>query len=194
MEFARGAPRYQALKSIVPDFATRFPSRRRSSAWGTCLPDELVFRGAAVHRECERRPGGRGMDRDERLPDHPAGPGTQRGPDRLARSGRRPSELRLVRRTSKTTPGIVMSLDEAEVVEPTRPVPSYPWLTTLPFSRRSRRRGDWPRESDPRRAGARGRLPRDARRRLVVTRDPELERKLRHPLDRIRRNPGNRCD
>ena len=30
-------------------------------------------------------------------------------------------------------------------------------------------------------------------RRLVVTRDPELEWKLRHPLDRIRRNPGNRC-
>ena len=31
-------------------------------------------------------------------------------------------------------------------------------------------------------------------RRLVVARDPELERKLRHPLDRIRRNPGNRRD
>ena len=31
-------------------------------------------------------------------------------------------------------------------------------------------------------------------RRLVVARDPELERKLRHPLDRIRRDPGNRRD
>ena len=31
-------------------------------------------------------------------------------------------------------------------------------------------------------------------RRLVEARDPELERKLRHPLDRIRRNPGDRRD
>ena len=31
-------------------------------------------------------------------------------------------------------------------------------------------------------------------RRLVVARDPELERKFRHPLDRIRRDPGNRGD
>ena len=31
-------------------------------------------------------------------------------------------------------------------------------------------------------------------RRLVVARDPELERKLWHLLDRIRRNPGNRRD
>ena len=31
-------------------------------------------------------------------------------------------------------------------------------------------------------------------RRRVVARDPELERKLRHPLDRIRRDPGNRRD
>ena len=32
------------------------------------------------------------------------------------------------------------------------------------------------------------------RRRLVVARDSELERKLRHPLDRIGRKPGNRRD
>ncbi len=32
------------------------------------------------------------------------------------------------------------------------------------------------------------------RRRLVVARYPELERKLRHPLDRIRRDPGDRSD
>jgi hypothetical protein len=31
-------------------------------------------------------------------------------------------------------------------------------------------------------------------RRLVVPRDAKLERKLWHPLDRIRRNPGNRRD
>ena len=31
-------------------------------------------------------------------------------------------------------------------------------------------------------------------RRFVVARDPELERKLRHALDRVRRYPGNRCD
>ena len=31
-------------------------------------------------------------------------------------------------------------------------------------------------------------------RRLVVARDAELEGKLWHPLDRIRRNPGNRRD